>query len=282
MSLGNVIPIYHYVRPQNSDGVTGLTPQAFSAQLDLLARNYRFVTVEEFVETHRSETGMALVTFDDAVSDQYDYAFPILEEHAAPAVFFAPMRPYSDASDRWSTQHLLHAMAQHLGWAEFERRVNALVGDVEIDVETMNRLYHYEIPQKRRLKYLLAFTLRQDVVRNVLAEINATEGLRAEDWFASAEQLREMQSAGHAIGGHGFDHVPYNTLTPKEQAADMHRAQYWMTQVCGAMARALAYPYGRSTPETEPIARGCGYTHCFDTDGRVDCKYLEETLAAVA
>jgi peptidoglycan/xylan/chitin deacetylase (PgdA/CDA1 family) len=281
MALDNLIPVYHYVRPSNSDGVTGLTPEAFSRQLDLIGERYRFVTAEEFVATHETQTGMALVTFDDAVSDQYDYAFPVLEEHSVPAVVFAPMRPYSDAEDRWSTQHLLHAMAQHLGWAEFERRVDTLVGQVEIDEETMHRLYHYEVPEKRRLKFLLAFTLRQDVVREVLTEINASEGLQPEDWFASAAQLREIQAAGHAIGGHGFDHVPYNTLTPKEQAADMHQAQYWMTQVCGAMARALAYPYGRSTPETEPIARGCGYTYCFDTDSRVDAKFLEDHLLTV-
>jgi peptidoglycan/xylan/chitin deacetylase (PgdA/CDA1 family) len=98
----------------------------------------------------------------------------------------------------------------------------------------------------------------------------------------SAGQLREMQSAGHGIGGHGFDHVPYNTLSPKAQAADMHRAQLEMTRCCGAMARAMAYPYGRWTPETAAIARGCGYTFCFDTDSRVDAKYLEDHLRATA
>jgi peptidoglycan/xylan/chitin deacetylase (PgdA/CDA1 family) len=276
----NLVALYHYVRPENSDGVTGLTPEAFSDQLDLIGQRYRFVSVEEFTETHREQTGIALITFDDAVSDQYDHAFPVLEEHAAPAVIFAPMRPYSSESDRWVTQHLLHALAQHLGWSEFERRVNSLVGDIAIDEESMNRLYHYELPAKRRLKFLLAFTLDQLTVRTVLTEINSTVGLRAEDWFMSAEQLREMQSAGHAVGGHGFDHVPYNTLTPKQQAADMHRAQLTMTAVCGAMARTLAYPYGRWTPATAAIARGCGYTYCFDTDSRIDAKYLEDHLIA--
>jgi hypothetical protein len=204
----------------------------------------------------------------------------VLEDRRLPAVVFAPMRPYSDERDRWSTQHLLHALPQHLGWTEFERRVDAILGDVLVDEETMNRLYHYEVPAKRRLKYLLAFTLDQPTVRDVLNEINGPVGLSSDDWFMSAAELRELQSAGHGIGGHGFDHVPYNTLTPKAQAADMHRAQLTMTECCGAMARAMAYPYGRSTPETEAIARGCGYTHCFDTDSRVNAKYLEEHLLA--
>jgi peptidoglycan/xylan/chitin deacetylase (PgdA/CDA1 family) len=278
MPQDNLVTMYHYVRPENSDGVTGLTPEAFSRQLDLIGERYRIVTVEEFTETHDGQSGMALITFDDAVADQYVYAFPILEDHAVPAVVFAPMRPYSNESDRWSTQHLLHALAEHFGWSEFERRVDALVGEIKIDEESMNRLYDSEVPAKRRLKYLLAFVLDQANVRIMLAEINSTEGLRAEDWFMSAEQLREMQSAGHGIGGHGFDHAAYDTLMPKQQAADMHRAQVTMTEVCGAMARSLAYPYGRWTPTTEAIARGCGYTYCFDTDSRVDAKYLEDHL----
>ena len=41
------------------------TPEAFSAQLDLIGERYRFVTIEEFVETHATQSGMALITFDE-------------------------------------------------------------------------------------------------------------------------------------------------------------------------------------------------------------------------
>lgn len=270
----NLVAMYHYVRPQNSDGVTGLTPAAFETQLRRIAAAYRPVTVEEYVATHETATGMALITFDDAVRDQYEYAFPILERLAMPGVVFAPMRPYSDEADRWTTQHLLHALAEHLGWGELERRSIARIGEPDVDVAEMNDLYGYEVPEKRRLKYTLAFALPQPAVRDLLSDINAEVGLAPEDWFASAGQLREIQSAGHAIGGHGFDHAAYATLTPKEQAADMHRALETMSRVLGAMARAVAYPFGSATPETEGIARGLGYTHCFGTDERTDAMHL--------
>ncbi|HTU30631.1 MAG TPA: polysaccharide deacetylase family protein [Solirubrobacteraceae bacterium] len=280
MRDSNLVVMYHYVRPENSDGVTGLTPEKFGRQLDLVGKHYRFVTLEEYLAQHEDESGMALVTFDDAVSDQYDYAFPVLEAHDVPAVVFAPMRPFSEETDRWSTQHLLHALAQHLGWAEFERRVDAILGPLDLDQAAVDRIYHYEVPAKRRMKYTLAFAVKQPQVREVLCEINRSVGLDAADWFVSAAQLREIQAAGHAIGGHGFDHVPYDTLTPKQQAADMHRAQAVMTEVCGAMQRALAYPYGSSAPETEGIAKGCGYSMCFDTAGRVDAMNLERELGS--
>jgi len=280
MRADNLVVTYHYVRASNSEGVTGITQQQFAQQLDMIeAAGYRFVTGEEFVQTHREQSGMALVTFDDAVSDQYVSAFPVLEEHGVPATIFAPMRPYSNESDRWLTQHLAHALASSLGWAELERRVDAIVGPVSVNADRMNALYHYEAPEKRRLKMLLAFVLDQATVREVLTGINASEGLQAEDWFMTAEQLVEMQSAGHTIGGHGFDHVPFGTLSPKAQAGDMHRAQQLLAVLCGSMSRPLAYPYGSSSPETEAIARGVGYTHCFDTASRIDASVLEHHLA---
>jgi hypothetical protein len=70
MISGRLIALYHYVRPENSDGVTGITPETFGRHLDLISTRYRVLTIEEFVETSRDHTGIALITFDDAVADQ--------------------------------------------------------------------------------------------------------------------------------------------------------------------------------------------------------------------
>ena len=271
------IATYHYVREKNSDGVTGITPAQFDVQIRAIKSHYRIVTAEEFVALHRDEPGLALITFDDALRDQF-LAASILNEHGVPGVFFAPMRPYSDRPDNWCTQHLLHALAEHLGWAEFERRVEPQLKGVTIDMAEADRLYHYEVPHKRRLKYALAFALPQERTGPLLREIKAGLGLPAEDWYLTAAQLRTLQDAGHALGGHGFDHVPYNTLSPKAQAADMHRAVRMMNALFGAMPRTLAYPFGRTTPQTEIIARGCGYTHAFTTDDRIDAKFVLDEI----
>jgi peptidoglycan/xylan/chitin deacetylase (PgdA/CDA1 family) len=102
--------------------------------------------------------------------------------------------------------------------------------------------------------------------------------LKADDWYLTVEQLRALEDAGHALGGHGFDHVPYDTLSPKAQAADMHRAVRTMNLLCGALPRTLAYPFGRCTPVTETLVRGCGYTFAFTTENRVDAKFVGDEL----
>ncbi|MBY0260768.1 MAG: polysaccharide deacetylase family protein [Phycisphaerales bacterium] len=273
---GHLVATYHYVRPKNSDGVTGVTPAEFRRQIRWLAKNYRIVGVDEFASRGPDDGSMALITFDDAVKDQWRFAAPVLDELGVPAAFFAPMRPVSDEADGWCTQHLLHALAQHLGFKELEQRVDAALevrGIVpSVDVVEMDRLYHYEVARKRRLKYLMAFVLDQAAAHAVLTEINAGVGMDHRDWFMSAEELSALQSAGHTLGGHGFDHLAYTTLDEAGQDRDMARAQEWMTRLFGKRARPIAFPFGRADETTYRLLAKHGYTTAFTTGNRVDAK----------
>lgn len=281
----NLVLTYHYVRPTNSDGVTGISPDRFRDQLTRAGQCYTFVTLEEFLSREaEGATGLGLITFDDAVKDQWVYAQPVLASMQLPAVFFAPMRPFSYEPDLWITQHLLHALAQELGWSELEHRVDNIIGHVEMtpeQSEQMNALYHYEVPEKRRLKWLLAFGINAKLAGSTLREINGRVNLCTREWFMSREEIVALQDLGHAIGGHGFDHLPYSTLSPMLQAADMHRAQRLMTDIAGSMPRALAYPFGRFNEHTQRIARQCGYSRWFSTSDRVDACALDAVLDVV-
>ncbi len=282
----NLVVTYHYVRERNSDGVTGVTPGRFRRQVEAIGRRYEIVTAPEWDAFAATTDGLALITFDDAVRDQHEVAFPILEDLAAPCVVFTPMRPYAPdparGEDAWITQHLLHALAQELGWEELEGRVRGRIGDPPVDGARMDALYHYEEPRKRRLKFLMAFALPPERAGRVLRAINddPADGprLRAGDWFAGVEGLREMQAAGHAIGGHGFDHLPYSEMTPKQEASDMQRALAAQSALFGAMPRPLALPFGRASARTRGIARSLGYTSVFGTAERVDAKDLDALL----
>ncbi len=275
--LVGFVATYHYVRPRNSDGVTGITPSELAAQLRAIQQRYRIVPVEVFVAGAAEDDNLALLTFDDGLRDQFAAA-QVLDDFGVCGVFYTPMRPYSDESDRWCPQHLLHALADHLGWAELERRAAPYLVGLELDSGDINRLYHYEQPHKRRLKYALAFGLTPGRAACVLREINARVGLRPEDWYLSAGQLSALQDAGHSLGGHGFDHLPYRIMTAKQQAADLHRAVQTMNQLFGALPRTFACPFGQAGPETVALARGCGYVHMFTTADRVDARDVLSAL----
>jgi peptidoglycan/xylan/chitin deacetylase (PgdA/CDA1 family) len=304
---GNLVLTYHYVRPANSEGVTGLTPEAFDRQIALVKTRYRLVSSQEFADgAAAGETGLGLITFDDGVLDQFVYAAPVLAKHRVPAVFYCPMRPVAEGVDfagyeaaigradpagrcGWCVQHLLHALAQELGFAELERRVRVAIDasgrDVTIDEAAMHRLYHYEVASKRWLKYVMAFVLDQAAAGAILREINQSVGLSHRDWFCSASQLASLQAAGHELGAHGFDHVAYSTLDLQAQGADMLSAKMTMDRLFGDRPRGIAFPFGRADTWTWGLVDELGYRPAFTTAKRVDCAQLERvwpTLAAVS
>ena len=129
-------------------------------------------------------------------------AAEILDDLGLPGVFFAPMRPFArlGAVDGWCSQHLLHALAEHLGWREFARRVEPHLRGLQPDTDEMERLYHYEVPEKRRLKYALAFALPPTQTAQILRDVNAHIGLTPDSWYLARAQLRALEAAGHCRG----------------------------------------------------------------------------------
>ncbi len=276
-----LIVTYHYIREHSGHGVVGVTPRQFAQHVRAIRSQYDIVGLEDFQAWRTGDGPAALITFDDALHDQ-QVAADILRTCQAPAVFFAPMRPYSDLEDRWCMQHLLHALAEKLGFVELERRLAPALAALEIDEQDMHRRYHYEAPHKRRLKYAAAFALAPERVRELLTAINREVGLSSDDWYLSLSQLQALQRAGHVIGGHGFDHLPYSNMSADEQRRDMQRAQGLKTQLLGAAQRPLSLPFGAETSETRRIAADCGYTACFGSADRVDAMDLEKVLHADA
>lgn len=298
--MGNTagfVATYHYIRPRNSEGVTGLTPGAFREQVRAIASRYRVVSAAEYAAAE-DRSGLALITFDDAVRDQWVFAAPILNELGVPGVFYAPMRPFcpgdgvdhGDGLGGWCTQHLLHALAHFLGWSEVERRVDAALsatagaggagglGRVEIDRAAMDRLYHYEAAEKRRLKYLLAFALEPSAAAAALRAANVGVGLDHRDWYMSSRELVALRDMGHTIGAHGFDHVPLTVLDEAGQRRDMLRAHARLTEILGSEPRTIAYPFGRRDTVIDGLSRALGYDPAFTTAMRVDAREVMAEL----
>lgn len=92
------ILVYHIVRPHYaSDSAAvralALTPEIFDAELTHLSTSgYHAVGFQDLEAYFASSTPLpdkpVVVSFDDGWSDQFKYAFPILQKHHVPATFF--------------------------------------------------------------------------------------------------------------------------------------------------------------------------------------------------
>ncbi len=82
---------YHHIDPSVQGDVT-ITPKLFRSQLiDLLDRNYHFITLDQLLAYYEGQEvppNAVLITFDDGYESFYNYAYPVLKELSIPAVNF--------------------------------------------------------------------------------------------------------------------------------------------------------------------------------------------------
>jgi peptidoglycan/xylan/chitin deacetylase (PgdA/CDA1 family) len=84
-----VVLCYHSIHPTKS--FSSATPALLSQHLRWLKDQCELIPFGRIMEAARSTDGSrprVAITFDDGYADNYEWAFPILQEHAVPATFF--------------------------------------------------------------------------------------------------------------------------------------------------------------------------------------------------
>lgn len=88
---------YHAVDPEWPDPSLSVDPRRFESQLAHLKRaGYRGVTASSIVFEQHDDPVVA-ITFDDAYTSVFEYAFPILNECGWPGTVFVPTEPVAES-----------------------------------------------------------------------------------------------------------------------------------------------------------------------------------------
>ena len=280
-----LVIMYHYVQHRPLpvyEGVRGPAPEEFSAQLDRLCNVAEPIDWPSFYAWMQGRGSISrrsfLLTFDDGLADHARTVLPVLQERRLRGVFFVPGAVL--ATQGMLPAHAIHLLLSRLGEAAFERELADELAKhtgkkgwlASIDVEAAETMYHYESPTRARLKYLLTIALPielRNAVVNALFERRIGSSARwSRHWYLGWDDLAEMESLGHTIGGHGYSHEPYLRLTPNERREDMSRVARVLRDGLGADIRPFSYPYGSFDDETAVACRESGFVHAFTTESR--------------
>ena len=75
-----LILMYHRFREK--DGKFSISPEAFANHLKYLAKNYKVITLNEFLEIRKTNKelpkNLAIITIDDGYRDVFEIAAPVL------------------------------------------------------------------------------------------------------------------------------------------------------------------------------------------------------------
>lgn len=84
-----VVLCYHSVHPRRK--FASVTPERFAEHLQWLKLHCQVIPLSEVLFAAQSgnrDKPLVAITFDDGYDDNYEFAFPLLQEHEVPATFF--------------------------------------------------------------------------------------------------------------------------------------------------------------------------------------------------
>ena len=246
---------YHFVRPRERaerDGVPACTPDDLRAHLACLADNFTFVTLAELLDpARRLPESVALITFDDALKDVFEWAAPVLRSFGCRATVFLASWPYVEHEPTLTqVRQLLHgrlgvkafqtAVAPRLAARQFTRE--------PIDPQVLANAYPYDDPETRQFKldlnYAVPIDVLEDVLRTLFAEVVGDPADAVRQLYLSVDDLRRLQDAGWEIGGHGHCHQALARLSVESQRNDVAQNLHFLTTTFGVRPSTFAYPFG--------------------------------------
>jgi peptidoglycan/xylan/chitin deacetylase (PgdA/CDA1 family) len=252
--------VYHYIRPSFDDphpSIYGVTPAQLEAQLRLLGGVGEFVEPRELraavQDGGRLPTKGILVTLDDGLREQFEWALPVLDRLGVTPLFFVSTQPIAQRAV--CTVHKIHLLRARTAPAEFLALLRTHAGRQGTDVRLPEdqdaqacAVYRYDAPEAARLKYLLNFRLpsktSEALVDACFSDVfGDDEAAISADLYMDREQIREIGARG-CLGTHGHRHLPLGVLSPAAVWEDVETSFEYLTTWSGARPFALAYPYG--------------------------------------
>ena len=114
----DIVFMYHSVTDSHEDNYEyTVLDSVFSNQLDIIKENFKTVPLKDLLTLNNEGYRRAAITFDDALYDFYQNAFPILKKKNIPATMFVP------TSFIESDKQML-ANQRHCTWKEMCQMLN--------------------------------------------------------------------------------------------------------------------------------------------------------------
>ncbi len=281
------VVMYHYVRDlQNSryPGIKGCDVRCFREQIGYIKRHYIPVTIEQVIDAFKEHMDLPehaiLLTFDDAYSDHFTYAFPILEHEHIQGVFFPPVKAVTEhtvldvnkvhfilaatPSDRMpqlllELKHMIEDKKDEYGLEPFDIYYGRLAVANRFDSKEV-------IFVKRLLQVALPEALRKKMT-TVLFEkaVGMDEAMFSRELYMSIDQIKCMVDCGMHIGSHGYDHYWLSSLSKEKQEFEIAKSIDFIKMIGGDTDNwTIGYPYGDYNDDTIALLKqhGCkmGFT----------------------
>ncbi|MGH7793404.1 MAG: polysaccharide deacetylase family protein [Candidatus Binatia bacterium] len=286
------VVMYHYVRdlPNTTfPRIKGMLTQDFCKQVAALAARYEMATLEsarDFVHgTYTPARDLCLLTFDDGLKEHYSEVTPLLMKRRIQGIFFV-ITSCIGGNDI-APVHMNHFLMAALGFVKYRNAFLQRLEDMSpnsinstaVDPSLARNAYRWDNLEVASFKYMFNFLLdcnaRDQILKNLFEEHIAKVESFAETLYVSAQEVKEMQSAGMIIGGHSHQHKPLSSLSDQELRSDLYTChEILATTLYPQPLWPFCYPYGKKDSFDKRAAKlleEIGFVCSFSTEKGANC-----------
>jgi peptidoglycan/xylan/chitin deacetylase (PgdA/CDA1 family) len=250
---------YHRVLPEVhfNPFETVVSVRAFKTQLDRLERSYPIVPLGEAIRGIESKIkgDKVALTFDDGYEDNYNVAFPILEERGLKATFFVTTGLIGSERPQWDWEIVTNLRETNRDKVRIGKVTISKTSDESSTAFASRVIEHLKSSDLSSLQQVLE-DLRENSPKGL--DIEST---RCMDW----EEVRTLRKAGMEIGAHGVTHRSLARIDPAESFNEIVKSKEVVESKTGNSCEHFAFPFGSRLDYNQQLIdwiRKAGFKSC--------------------
>jgi peptidoglycan/xylan/chitin deacetylase (PgdA/CDA1 family) len=271
---GAAILMYHSVMedPRSQDNLLGdiiHSRDSFRGQMELLARNYHPITLQQVDRLVRGKDEFpdraVVVSFDDGYADNYEVAAPILNQFGIPAVFYATVECVENGTLPWPAPlRFAFRTTKKTSWTDSSGKSRPLSSAIERE-----EAFAFSCGECCKLTGVV----QRDYVATLEVELDTRVPVESGRLMMNYDQMRALVKQGHTVGSHTMSHPNMAHISLQDARRELAESKRILEHRLDAAVAHFSYPCPALSPHwtEQTVAATCDaeYQTAVTTDGGV-------------
>lgn len=284
--------MFHYVKPKTETEFKYLNSIDLKDLEKFITLNIKnILTYQEVLKLKNlNNTKKIILSFDDGLSDHFDFVFPLLKKKNITGLFF--VNPDFSINGLKKKTHKLHYLYGKYGWEKILEYAKSHINFENFTTycKISKKVYPLDLPEISLFKYLINY-LFDDKYSNLLISNIAKEhnvNLSQVKFFMSPKQMSIMSKSGMIISYHTMSHDRINQMNFNQLKEDFNKSSSFFKNNDIISSNYFSIPYGDKNSFTleniNQLSR-IGYTNVLTSEltninssillDRIDCAHVD-------